>query len=120
MSGFARRHTLAVLTIVAFASFNSQAQDTGPGAAFRDNPAWTVSDGALTIQGPTEGRGLITRATLADSITAFEYKAPAGARARLILMGRYGFDLPGNGDWQPVSVRFRAPRFDAGFTKLEF
>jgi mono/diheme cytochrome c family protein len=120
MSGFARRQTLAVLTIVAFASFNSQAQDTSPAAAFRDNPAWTVSDGALTTQGPTEGRGLVTRTTLADSITTFEYKAPAGARARLILMGRYGLDLPGNGDWQPVSVRFRGPRFDAGFTKLEF
>jgi mono/diheme cytochrome c family protein len=119
MPVFDHRRALAALTIVALTSFSIQAQESTPGA-FRENPAWTLSDGALTIQGPTEGRGLVTRTTLADSVTAFEFKAPGGAKARLILMGRYGFDLPGNGEWQAVQIRFRAPRFDAGFTKLQF
>ena len=118
MSGLMCRHTLAVVTIVALASFHVQAQEASPAAAFRDNPAWTVSDGALTTTGPAEGRGLGTRATLADSVTAFEFKSPAGATASLYLMGRYGFELKGNGNWQSFHVKFRAPRFDEGYNKL--
>ncbi|HEX6638958.1 MAG TPA: c-type cytochrome [Steroidobacteraceae bacterium] len=119
MSGFARRHVLAVVTILALASFQATGAEDAPGAAFRDNPAWTVSDGALTTQGPAEGRGLVTRLTLADSVTSFEYRAPAGASATLYLMGRYGFDLEGNGEWRSFSVKFRAPRFDDGYNKLQ-
>jgi mono/diheme cytochrome c family protein len=119
MSGFMRRHALAVLTVVALASFQAQGAEDAPGAAFRDNPAWTVSDGALTTQGPAEGRGLVSRLTLADSVTSFEYRSPAGAHATLYLMGRYGFDLAGTGEWQTFSVKFRAPRFDEGYNKLQ-
>jgi mono/diheme cytochrome c family protein len=117
----AGRHTLAVLTIVALASFQYvQAQAATAEPAFRDNPAWTLTDGVLSTQGPAEGRGLVTRATLTDSITSFEFRAPKGARANVIFMGRYAIELVGNGDWQPFNVRFRGPRFDAGFTKLEY
>jgi mono/diheme cytochrome c family protein len=119
MPGFIRRQTLAVLTIIALASFNvAQAQDAAD-AAFRDNPAWSMSDGALTTQGPAGGRGLVSRATLADSFTRFEYRAPVGASANLYLMGRYGFELKGNGNWQSFSLKFRAPRFDEGFNKIQ-
>ena len=119
MSGFMRRHALAVLTALALASFQAIGAEDAPGAAFRDNPAWTVSDGALTTQGPAEGRGLVSRRTVADSVTSFEFRAPAGSTASLYLMGRYGFDLKGNGDWQTFSVKFRAPRFDEGFNKVQ-
>jgi hypothetical protein len=118
MSGNARRHTLAVLTIVALTSFQG-ALAQSPGNAFRDNPDWSVVDGALTTQSAPKDRGLATRATLADSVTAFEYRAPAGSRATLYVQGRYAFDLVGNGEWVPFSLRFRAPRFDAGFNKVE-
>jgi hypothetical protein len=121
MSGNILRRALAVVTICALASFNAKesgAQDA-PGSAFRDNPAWTVSDGALTTSGPAEGRGLVTRLTLADSVSSFEFRAPAGSLATFYLMGRYGFDLKGNGDWQTFSVKFRAPRFDEGYNKLQ-
>lgn len=119
MSGNILRHALAVVTIFALASFQAQGAEDAPGAAFRDNPAWTVSDGALSTQGPAEGRGLVSRLTLADSVTSFEYRAPAGALANFYLMGRYGFELKGNGSWQTFSVRFRAPRFDEGFNKVQ-
>jgi mono/diheme cytochrome c family protein len=120
MSRFIRRQTLAVMTIVALSSFTiARAQHAGPEPAFRDNPLWTVSDGALTTQAAAEGRGLVTRLTLADSVTSFEFRAAPGVNARLFLMGRYGFELKGTGGWQPVSIRFRAPRFDDGYNKLE-
>jgi hypothetical protein len=59
----------------------------------------------------------VSRVTLADSVTSLEFKAPAGARASLLLMGRYAVPLAGSGDWQGVTVRLRAPRFDAGYNK---
>ena len=45
MSKFLRRHSVAVLTIAALASFHiASAQNAAsPGAAFRDNPAWMWS-----------------------------------------------------------------------------
>jgi mono/diheme cytochrome c family protein len=119
MSRFLCRRFLTAVTICALASFQARGAEDAPGAAFRDNPAWTVSDGALTTQGPAEGRGLVSRLTLADSVSAFEYRAPAGSRAMFYLMGRYGFELTGNGAWQTFSVRFRAPRFDEGFNKVQ-
>ena len=45
MPKFLRRHSVAVLTISALASFHIvNAQNAGSGNAFRDNPAWTVVD----------------------------------------------------------------------------
>ena len=120
MPRFLRRHVLAVMTICALASFPAQAQaPSGPGAAFRDNAAWTVTDGALTTQSEAGKTPLVSRLTLADSVTAFDFRAPAGARATLYVQGRYAFELNGNGDWQHFELRFRAPRFDAGYNKLD-
>ena len=56
MSGNTLRHVLAVVTICALASFQAAGAEDAPGGAFRDNPAWTVSDGALTTQGPAWSR----------------------------------------------------------------
>ena len=62
----------------------------------------------------------MTRATLADSVTAFEYRAPAGARATLYRAGPLCLRTAwAPADWTPFDLRFRAPRFDAGFNKVE-
>jgi cytochrome c553 len=121
MSGNAIRHALAVLTIVVLASFHAEGVEAAesPEKAFRDNPDWTYADGALTTQAAPKDRGLATRATLADSVSAFEYRAPVGASARLYVQGRYAFELVGNGNWTPFALRFRAPRFDGGFNKVD-
>ena len=76
-------------------------------------------DGALTTQAEAGKTPLVSRATLADSVTSFDFRAPTGARATLFVQGRYAFELVGNGDWQPFALRFRAPRFDAGFNKVQ-
>ena len=51
-------------------------------------------------------------------MASLEFRAPKGAQANLYVQGRYGVELNGTGDWQGVALRFRAPRFDSGFSKL--
>jgi mono/diheme cytochrome c family protein len=118
MSKFSGR-VLAVLTAAMFASFVAVHAADAPAAAgaFRDRPSWTAADGALSSGATGLENALVSRVTLADSVTSLEYKAPAGARATLLFMGRYAVPLTGNGDWQSVSVRLRAPRFDSGYNK---
>ena len=113
-----RRHALAVLTAVALTNFTSvHAQSSA--AAFRDSPAWTLTDGVLTTNASGMESVLLSRSGLADSVTSFDFRAPQGAKATLFVAGRYAFELEGNGEWQSLSVKFRAPRFDEGFNKSE-
>ena len=118
MSKFSGR-VLAVLTIALCASFVAARAADAPGGfgAFRDNQAWTAADGAVSSSATTMQNALASRVTTADSVTSFEYRAPAGARATLYLLGRYAVPMTGNGDWQTLTVRMRAPRYDAGYNK---
>jgi len=120
-----RRRGLAVLTVAALASsiFVLAQVPSGQDAArafggFREDAAWTAADGAVTSSATTLENALQSRATLADSVTSLEFRAAPGTRAMLFLMGRYGVPLTGNGDWQNVSIRLRAPRFDPAYKKL--
>ena len=120
-----RHRGLAVLTIAAVASFlagfsNIHAQGgAGLGPDFRGSTAWTQADGVVSLTGtPSRDAPLYTRVALADSVSSLEFRAPKGARADLYVQGRYGVALVGTGDWQGVSIRFRAPRMDAGFNKI--
>ena len=119
MSKFCGR-ALAVLTIAVLASFTGDLQAAeGPGVEFRDTNTWNVADGVITLTGaPSRDNPLYTRQALADSVSSLEYRAPKGGRADLYVQGRYGVELDGTGDWQPVAIRFRAPRMDAGFNKI--
>src|SRR5262245_31251581 len=124
-----RRRGLAVQTIVALASFmaamtvihdQAQAEDgASEFAEIRNNAGWAAADGVVTLTGaPSRDNFLSTRMALADSVASLEFRSPKGARADLYVQGRYGVALVGTGDWQPVSIRFRAPRMDSGFNKV--
>jgi mono/diheme cytochrome c family protein len=117
-----RRYTLALLTVGVLTSFAiTQAQIAGPSAGpFRASKGWTQGpDGVLTSTGTGLENSLATRGAYADSVTTLEYRAPKGARAAMYMQGRYAFELPGTGEWQSFSLRFRAPRFDEGFSKQQ-
>ena len=84
---------LAVLTVVALASFNASAASgaAGLGPEFRDSPAWSRQDDVITLIGePSRDNFLSTRGALADSMTSLEFRAPQGAHADLYVQGRYG------------------------------
>ncbi len=120
MSKF-RGRALAVLTIAAFASFPDLAAHgaEAPAVEFRDTTAWTEKDGVITLTGAaSRDNPLYTRNALADSVSSLEFNSPKGAQAALYVQGRYRIDLLGTGDWQSVAIRFRAPRMDAGFSKI--
>ena len=118
MSKFSGR-LLAVLTVATLASFVAVRAASVPGGSggFRDNPAWTAADGAVSSSATGMQNALASRVTTGDSVTSLEYRAPAGARATLYLLGRYAVPVTGNGDWQKLMVRMRAPRYDAGYNK---
>src|SRR5690349_13640797 len=118
MSKFSGR-VLAVLTIVMLASFVAvRAADAPAGTgAFRDRASWTVTDGVASSSATGIDNALVSRVTTADSLTSLEFKAPSGSHATLYLLGRYAVPMIGNGDWQKLTVRMRAPRFDAGYNK---
>jgi len=116
-----QRRAFAVLTSAALAGFTASLAlaATGPGPEFRGNTDWTLENGIVRLSGaPSRDNPLYTRGALADSVSALEFRAPKGAQANLYVQGRYGVELNGTGDWQSVAIRFRAPRFDAGFSKL--
>jgi hypothetical protein len=107
----------AVLTVFALASFaQSPSQTFGP---LKPNPEWTIADGVYTHGDAPAAAALETRQHLGDTVTSFEFRAPRGTRAVVHVQGRYAVELEGNGEWQPVFLSFRAPRFDAGYTKQQ-
>ncbi len=121
MSKFVRLGA-AVLTLIALASFSAAQSPSNapPGfGPFKPNSEWTAADGVLTHGADPATEALETRLHLGDTITTFEFRAPSGAQAVVHIQGRYAVELAGNGEWQPVFLSFRAPRFDAGYTKIQ-
>ncbi|HET9865219.1 MAG TPA: hypothetical protein VFP37_17390, partial [Steroidobacteraceae bacterium] len=117
MSKFFRRAVAALaLTVLVPASFAAP-DASGTFSAFRDNPAWASADGVLSSSATTMQHALQSRVTTADSVTSLQFRAAPGAHATIYLMGRYAVPLTGNGDWQRVLIRLRAPRYDAGYNK---
>ena len=109
-----------------------------PLADFKPNPAWktTASVSAvgkklqlaakgtagdiIVLQDAKGTEQLITQAYLADAVIKLEFLVPEGTHARLFLQGRYAIELNNiNNEWQTLSVKFRAPRFDEARNKTE-
>ncbi len=112
--------------------------DTNPLADFRENPAWTTTTSAsavgtilqlgaagkagdvIVLKDLKSDQHLVTQAYLADALIKMEFLVPEGTYARLFLHGRYAIDLKNiNNEWQTLSVKFRAPRFDEARNKTE-
>ena len=115
------RRAAAVLTAVLLTSFTvSHAQNAaGPRSAFRDTAGWTIADGVVTLTGaPSRDTPLYTRQALADSVTAFDFRAPKGAKATRTSRDATASSSTAPATGKVCSIRFRAPRMDAGFKKI--
>jgi hypothetical protein len=111
---------LAVLTIALLASFSVVRRRRPPGQVrFPGQRGWTVADGVVTLTGSRRAKTSCPRGWRWPTASRrWNSGSPKGARADVYLQGRYGVPLLGTGDWQSVSLRFRAPRMDAGFNKV--
>ncbi len=119
MPSFKQHHKLLMLALTLLMHLSlASAQDAAFGA-FRPNSAWTAADGAISLQTPSPASMLATRGVFADSFTTLDFHAPRGSSATLYVQGRYGFVLEGNGEWQSFALKFRGPRFDAGYNKQQ-
>ena len=123
MPRFLRRHVLAVLTIAALASFhiagaqNAIARRAPPSGT---TPAWTVADGALTTQaeaGKTPP-GFPRHACRQHHLLRIP-RARRCAAPRCTCRAGMPSSSSGMATGSPSTLRFRAPRFDAGFNKLD-
>jgi mono/diheme cytochrome c family protein len=108
-----------VLACCLFCAQSFAANDESAFGAFRPNPAWTVEGDAIVLTEPSQQAALYSGNAPSDSITRLEFNAPPGASATLYIQGRYSFALEGNGEWQTFALRFRSPRFDEGYQKIE-
>src|SRR5688572_7405368 len=112
-----------MFAVLSLFSLSVYAQAPGAGAApaltatFRENSAWVEKDGLLTYSGTTPSKPLHTRAWLGDVALALKYRSTGDAT--LFLMGRYAVPLTAAAEAREVRVRFRAPRYDAGFNKVQ-
>jgi mono/diheme cytochrome c family protein len=106
---------------------------------FRDNSTWKATTAASAVGDklqiapaadsppiivyngnvPSESTALISNAYLGDSLLEMEYLVPGDAKAKLFLQGRYALVLDNSdNEWQSLSVKYRAPRFDEARNKV--
>jgi hypothetical protein len=119
MSRLKQYRNWVVLGLALLAHFSFASAQDSPFGAFRPNPAWTVADGEVSLETAAPAATLQTYGVFADSYTKIEFQAPRGASAALHVEGRYVFVLEGNGEWQTFELKFRGPKFDEGFNKLQ-
>lgn len=133
------RHMLSItiLFVFSFSAMFALAQEpTDPLAAFEPNAEWTVTAPAPTagearpasspeasvISNTPEWRDsghLVSHAELSDSLLKMEYLSP-NSSASVFLHGSYALELPATGnEWRTLTVKFRAPRFDAARNKVQ-
>ncbi len=119
MTRFKRHHQSIALALALLAHVSLVSAQGDPFGAFRTKAEWTAADNAISLETPSPTSMLVTHGVYADSVTSLEFHAPRGSSAMLHVQGRYVFALEGNGDWQSFELKFRGPRFDAGFNKLQ-
>jgi len=125
---------LISFTSVAFAAEN-------PLYAFKESPEWTsvatVSAAGKKFQidkkpqaelnsilvntgDVTKSKHLVGKYYFGDTLLSMEYLVAPGTTAKLFLHGHYPIELKNkNNEWQNITVKFRAPRFNEASEKAQ-
>lgn len=117
-----------------------QVASANPLEAFKENPAWKTTvaasavgdklqvtnkageDALIIYNGDkwAESGFLLSKTFLSDALVEMEYLIPGTSTAKLYLQGRYAVELTNkNNEWQTLSVRYRAPRYDEARNKTD-
>ena len=126
--------TLAVMSSLTFAE--------SPFDAFNENSDWNTAT-AVSVVGKRlqidnkksdEATILVTKDGsmnylagkyfYGDALITMEYLLPQGASAKFFIQGHYAFPLSGEGkyknnEWQSLTIKFRAPRFNEASEKTQ-
>ncbi|RYY76517.1 MAG: hypothetical protein EOO52_03140 [Gammaproteobacteria bacterium] len=78
----------------------------------------------LTNKSGTAEKYLVGNYFYGDAVLTMDYLLPQGSSAKIFIQGHYGYTLGGeskykNNEWQRLSIKFRAPRFNEASEKLE-
>ncbi|MET0356279.1 MAG: hypothetical protein ABW044_05840 [Cellvibrio sp.] len=131
--------TSFVLLNIAYSAF----ADT-PLHSFKENPEWAPATNVsvtgkkfqienkktepatilVTSGDPAKAKYLVGNYFYGDVWLTMEYLVPQGASAKVFLQGHYSFPLGGdsktkNNEWQSLSIKFRAPRFNEASERYE-
>ena len=128
-----------ILTTISSLTFADSPLD-----AFNENPDWSLatnvsvvgkklqidnkkSDSAIILVSKGEASSikyLAGKYFYGDALITMEYLLPQASSAKLFIQGHYAFTLGGeskykNNEWQSLSIKFRAPRFNEASEKTQ-
>ena len=130
------------LITFALIIFSSRTFAESPLDAFKENSEWVLASNVsvtgkkfqidnkksgpslivVNKDGTSAQKHLVGKYFYGDALLTMEYLLPQGSTAKIFIQGHYGFSLGGenktkNNEWQSLSIKFRAPRFNEASEK---
>ncbi len=133
---------LTCLILISYSAPSFTTDIANPLAAFKEDPLW-VTAAAVTVAGNKlnlsekkstnnniivssgdvkKSKHLTSKVYFGDTLLTMEYLLPQDSSAKIFLQGRYAVTLTPkskNNEWQSLSVKFRAPRFNEASQKSQ-
>jgi len=133
---------LSIIFVLIF--FSAQTFATSPLNSFQENPDWVAATNVSVVgkkfqidnKKTEQALILFSKGEIAntkylvgnyfygDAVLTMEYLNPQGSSAKIFIQGHYSFVLGGesklkNNEWQSLSIKFRAPRFNEASEKQQ-
>jgi hypothetical protein len=132
---------LTCLALVSYSTLAFAADVNNPLSTFKDDPLWTSAAAVNAVGNKLQVIGkksthniivnsgdlkkskhLASKVYFGDTLLTMEYLLPQESSAKIFLQGRYAITLTPkskNNEWQKLSVKFRAPRFNEASEKSQ-
>lgn len=127
--------------LISFTSVAFAAETESPLNSFKESSEWTRASAVSAVgkkfqieKKPqaelntilvntgdvTKSKHLVGKNIFGDTLLSMEYLVAQGSTAKIFLHGHYAIELKNkNNEWQSLSVRFRAPRFNEASEKAQ-
>ncbi|RYY02594.1 MAG: hypothetical protein EOO53_13530 [Gammaproteobacteria bacterium] len=128
------------LTLISLSATSYAADAQNPQAFFKESSEWTTAtavsavgkklqidkkkteDGIIIVNTGdfSKSKHLVSKSYFGDTLLTMEFLIPEGSAAKVFFQGHYSVDLKNkNNEWQTLSVKFRAPRFNEASEKSQ-